>query len=103
MTLADGTSYPLKGKMNFADRQVDPSTGALTLEAQFKNTDNLLRPGQYVKLKLVTEFGKMLCLFLSGQLMKCRDCSRSLQLLTAIKLNLKLIKIGPTVQYELYC
>ena len=37
--------YPLKGKMNFADRQVDPSTGAMTLEAQFKNTDNLLRPG----------------------------------------------------------
>ncbi len=33
MTLADGTPYPLKGKLNFADRQVDPSTGALTLEA----------------------------------------------------------------------
>ena len=57
MTLADGTLYPLKGKINFADRQVDPSTGAMTLEAQFKNTDNLLRPGQYVKLKLVTDIG----------------------------------------------
>ena len=56
MTLADGTAYPLKGKLNFADRQVDPSTGALTLEAEFKNTDNMLRPGQYVKLKLVTDY-----------------------------------------------
>ena len=56
MLLADGSHYPLKGRMNFADRQIDPSTGALTLEAQFKNTDNILRPGQYVKLKLVTEY-----------------------------------------------
>ncbi len=56
MILADGSLYPLKGKMNFADRQIDPSTGAMTLEAQFKNTDNILRPGQYVKLKLVTEY-----------------------------------------------
>ena len=46
----------LKGKLNFADRQIDPSTGALTLEAEFKNSDNILRPGQYVKLKLVTDY-----------------------------------------------
>ena len=46
--LADGSSYPLKGKLSFADRQIDPSTGALTLEAEFKNSDNMLRPGQYV-------------------------------------------------------
>ncbi len=58
MILADGSLYPLKGKMNFADRQVDPSTGAMTLEAEFKNTDNLLRPGQYVKLRMVTEYRK---------------------------------------------
>jgi membrane fusion protein (multidrug efflux system) len=58
MVLADGSLYPLKGKMNFADRQVDPSTGAMTLEAQFKNTDNILRPGQYVKLRLITELRK---------------------------------------------
>ncbi len=56
MVLADGSIYPIKGKMNFADRQIDPSTGAMTLEAEFKNTDNLLRPGQYVKLRMVTEY-----------------------------------------------
>jgi membrane fusion protein, multidrug efflux system len=56
MILSDGTSYPLKGKMNFANREIDPSTGAMTLEAEFKNVDNLLRPGQYVKVRLVTDF-----------------------------------------------
>jgi membrane fusion protein, multidrug efflux system len=56
MILADGTLYPLRGKMNFANREIDPSTGAMTLEAQFKNVDNLLRPGQYVKVRLVTDF-----------------------------------------------
>ena len=62
MVLADGSLYPVKGKMNFADRQVDPSTGAMTLEAQFKNINNLIRPGQYVKLRLVTEYRKAVLL-----------------------------------------
>jgi membrane fusion protein (multidrug efflux system) len=56
MILSDGTPYPLQGKMNFANREIDPSTGAMTLEAEFRNADNLLRPGQYVKLRLVTDF-----------------------------------------------
>jgi membrane fusion protein (multidrug efflux system) len=99
MTLADGTSYPLKGKLNFADRQVDPSTGALTLEAQFKNADNILRPGQYVKLKLVTDFRNNVLLIPQRAVNEMQGMFQVFAVGDSNKLSLKLIKIGP--QYNM--
>ena len=95
MTLDDGSRYPLKGKMNFADRQVDPSTGAMTLEAEFKNTDNLLRPGQYVKLKLVTEFRDNAMLIPQRAVNEMQGSFQVFTVADSNKLDLKLIKLGP--------
>jgi membrane fusion protein (multidrug efflux system) len=53
LILADGTTYPHKGKFLFADRQVDQSTGAILLIGQFPNPGNILRPGQYAKVRAV--------------------------------------------------
>jgi len=55
MILSDGTMYDQTGTVNVANRQVDPSTGTLMLEASFSNPNNLLRPGQYSKIIGVTE------------------------------------------------
>lgn len=55
LKLSDGSIYPQKGKVSFADRQIDPTTGAITFEAAFPNPDKLLRPGQYVKIGVVTD------------------------------------------------
>lgn len=55
MILSDGAIYPFDGKVNIANRQVDPSTGTLMLEASFPNPDKLLRPGQYSKIRSVTK------------------------------------------------
>jgi membrane fusion protein (multidrug efflux system) len=55
MILSDGSVFPQKGTINFTDRQVDPATGALTFDASFPNPDKFLRPGQYVKVRLLTE------------------------------------------------
>lgn len=95
MTLADGSLYPLKGKMNFADRQIDPSTGALTLEAQFKNTDNILRPGQYVKLKLVTEYRNNALLIPQRAVSEMQGLYQVFTVGDSNKLDLKLISLGP--------
>jgi len=51
LILADGTTYPLEGEFYFADRQVNPNTGAIELAALFPNPGNLLRPGQYGKVR----------------------------------------------------
>jgi membrane fusion protein (multidrug efflux system) len=55
MVLSDGSVFPQKGVINFADRQVDPTTGALTFDASFPNPDKMLRPGLYVKVRLLLE------------------------------------------------
>lgn len=48
----DGTELPRKGKLLFSDMTVDPTTGQVTLRAQIDNQDNLLLPGQYVRVRL---------------------------------------------------
>jgi membrane fusion protein (multidrug efflux system) len=53
LILADGSTYPRKGKFLFADRQVDPSTGAILLTGLFPNPGNILRPGQYGKVRAI--------------------------------------------------
>ena len=54
LILADGTRYPNKGSFFFADRQVDPKTGAIRLAGVFQNPGNVLRPGQYGRVRAVT-------------------------------------------------
>ena len=51
LILADGSLYPYKGKVDFADRGVDPATGAMMVQASFPNPDELLRPGQFAKVR----------------------------------------------------
>lgn len=53
LVLADGTVYPKPGEFAFADRQVDASTGTLKIAILFPNPGNVLRPGQYAKVRAV--------------------------------------------------
>ncbi len=57
LILADQSIYPEPGKLNFIDRQVDPSTGSILLQASFANPDKLLRPGQFARVKARVGFG----------------------------------------------
>jgi membrane fusion protein (multidrug efflux system) len=49
LKLSDGSDYPLAGTLEFADIDVDPTTGSITLRAQFPNPDGQLLPGMYVR------------------------------------------------------
>lgn len=51
LILADGTAYAQEGEFYFADRQVNPATGSIQLAALFPNSGNVLRPGQYGKIR----------------------------------------------------
>jgi membrane fusion protein (multidrug efflux system) len=55
LLLADGSVYPKMGELAFADRQVDASTGTIKVAVLFPNPGNLLRPGQYAKVRAVME------------------------------------------------
>ncbi len=50
--LDDGSEMPVKGRLLFSDVAVDPATGQVTLRAEVANEDNLLLPGQYVRVRL---------------------------------------------------
>ena len=53
LLLADGSLYPLSGEVNFANRQVDPKSGTITVESTFPNPNGLLRPGMFVKTRVL--------------------------------------------------
>jgi len=53
LTLEDGSTYPVEGRLAFSGVSVDPSSGAVTLRAIFANPSHLLLPGMYVTAKLV--------------------------------------------------
>jgi len=54
LLLSDGSEYPQKGSFYFADRQVDQKTGAIRMAGLFPNPGNVLRPGQYGRVRAVT-------------------------------------------------
>jgi len=62
LILSDGTTYPHGGKFYFADRQVDVKTGTIQIAVLFPNPDNLLRPGQFARIRAVikTAIGALL-------------------------------------------
>jgi RND family efflux transporter MFP subunit len=51
LILSDGSVHPRKGRFSFADREVNPNTGAIQLTGLFPNPGNKLRPGQYAKVR----------------------------------------------------
>ena len=55
LTLGDGNIYPYKGQIVFVDRQVNPQTGTIQIAGSFSNPQNLLRPGQFGRIKAETE------------------------------------------------
>jgi membrane fusion protein (multidrug efflux system) len=52
LILADGSVYPRKGEFFATEREVDPTTGAFRIAAQFPNPDAFLRPGQFARVRV---------------------------------------------------
>jgi membrane fusion protein (multidrug efflux system) len=55
LTLSNGEAFPLKGRIAFVDRQMNSQTGAIRIAAAFPNPGNVLRPGQFGRIKADTE------------------------------------------------
>jgi membrane fusion protein (multidrug efflux system) len=55
LILADGSLYEHRGAIDFADRQINPTTGTLNVQATFPNPERLLRPGQYARVRVILE------------------------------------------------
>ncbi|WP_172147669.1 MULTISPECIES: efflux RND transporter periplasmic adaptor subunit [Pseudomonas] len=51
LILADGSLYEHRGVPTKVDRNIDPTTGSLTIEAEFPNREGLLRPGMFARIR----------------------------------------------------
>ena len=58
LILADGSTYPSKGWLVFADRQVDEKTGTIRVAGAFDNPQLILRPGQFGRIRANTTVAK---------------------------------------------
>ncbi len=55
LILADGTVYPRRGTLLLTDRQVDVTTGSIRVVCAFPNPNNILRPGQFGRVRAAGE------------------------------------------------
>ena len=58
LILSNGNVYPKKGKFYALDRNLDPKTGSIRYEVTFPNPGNILRPGQFGKVRFVADMKK---------------------------------------------
>lgn len=58
LVLSDGSVHPYKGKLDYADNRIDPTSGTMTIKAGFPNPDNTLRSGQFCKVRFAAHTEK---------------------------------------------
>jgi RND family efflux transporter MFP subunit len=58
LLLGNGELYPYKGNFYALDRSLDPKTGSIRYYVTFPNPGNMLRPGQFGKVRFVADMKK---------------------------------------------
>ncbi len=97
LTLADGSLYPERGSFSLADRQVDLRTGTITVQSVFPNRNNILRPGQYAKIRVAAETRKG-ALLIPQQAVQHLQGSHQVAVVGADnKVDLRSVKVGEQV------
>jgi membrane fusion protein (multidrug efflux system) len=98
LILSDGSIYKHKGKADFVNREVDPQTGALLIQASFPNPDELLRPGQFAKVKVEIELVKEGILIPQRCVVELQGTFSVYVLGAENKTQMKEIKVGPKIE-----
>jgi membrane fusion protein (multidrug efflux system) len=95
--LADGTTYPHTGRFYIADRQVDPKTGAIRMAGLFPNSENVLRPGQYGRVRAATSIQNGALLIPQRAVSQLQGMYRVAVVGSDNKVTMRTITPGPTV------
>jgi len=97
LILADGVTYPHKGKFYFADRSVDARTGAIRLAGLFPNPGNVLRPGQYGRVRTSTQTLQKALLVPQLAVIDLQGTHQLAVVDNANRVSLQPVKLGETV------
>ncbi len=97
LILTDGSVYPQKGKILLADRQVDQSTGTIRIVAAFPNPGNILRPGQYGRVRVETNMKKGALLLPQTAVAQSQGSYQVAVVGSDHKVSMRTVKPGETV------
>ena len=94
LVLVDGTTYPQKGRFFVADRQIDQRTGAIRIAGTFPNPGNILRPGQYGRVRAVTSLREGALLVPQRAVAELQGGYRVAVVGDANKVSIRAVKVG---------
>jgi RND family efflux transporter MFP subunit len=95
LILSDGATYPHHGKVLLVNRAVDLRTGTIEVRAEFPNPGNVLRPGQYARIRAVTEEVKDALLVPQRAIAELQGIYRVGVVSADNKVAIKVVKLGP--------
>jgi membrane fusion protein (multidrug efflux system) len=97
LILGDGTTYPHRGQVLFLNREVDSRTGTIQVRGEFPNPGNVLRPGQYARVRAVTELRKSALLIPQAAVSELQGIYQVGVISPDNKVTIKTIKLGPQI------
>lgn len=98
LVLVDGTVFENKGSVKFFDREVDPTTGAILVQAAFPNSpEGLIRPGQFAKIRATVDVVENGILIPQRSIMEIQGIHSVFVVTADNKVESREVKTGPTV------
>jgi membrane fusion protein (multidrug efflux system) len=94
LILSGETVYPHKGKFHLVDRQVDVKTGTIRVAALFPNPNNVLRPGQFAKVRAVTKTREKAILVPQRAVTEMQGSYQVAVVTPENKVDIRLVKVG---------
>ncbi len=97
LILGDGTVFEESGRLQLTNRQIDPATGSILIQALFQNKRGILRPGQYVKVRFRTGEFKNAIVIPQQSVNQLQNIYQVFLLTDSNKLKPTLIKVGSRI------
>ncbi len=95
LVLGDGTVFPQRGRALLVNREIDTRTGTIQVRAEFPNQGNVLRPGQYARIRAVTEVRKGALLVPQQSVSELQGVYQVGVVSADNKVTIKTVKLGP--------
>jgi len=95
LILGDGTIFPHRGQVLFVNREVDTRTGTIQVRGEFPNPGDLLRPGQYARVRAVTEVRKDALLIPQQSVAELQGVYQVALVGSDNKVIIRIVKLGP--------
>lgn len=97
LVLADGSTFPEKGTIVLADREVDVKTGTIRLAGAFRNPGNILRPGQFARVRIQTQTARDMLLVPQRSVIETQGSYQVVSVDSDNKASVRPVRVGERV------